>query len=63
MNSWELGYTIANCIRDEVTSHLGIETEWVGDPATSVFGIQIKLTWDGNPVRSTIVDFIGKTFD
>lgn len=63
MNTWELEKAISNCIRDEVCNRLGIRTSWVGDPSTSVFGIKIELTWDGIIIRSTTVDFIGKTFD
>lgn len=63
MNTWELGQTFAKCIAEEVTSNLGIDTNWVGDPATSTFGIMINLTWNGNLIRSCLIDFIGKTID
>lgn len=63
MNTWELGKALSDCIKDEIWSHLGIKTEWVGDPSTSVFGINISLTWDGCPMRMTTIDFINKTFD
>ena len=63
MSFWGLETNLKDIIRDEIFAHLQIQTNWVGDPATSVFGIEIRLLWDNTLIRSTTVDFIGKTFD
>lgn len=54
-------YDFQSWVRNAVMAHLRLQTNWIGDPTTSTFGIAIDLTWDGNPFASTIVDFIGKT--
>lgn len=63
--NWPSQYDLENFVRDQVTCaiySLGIDTEWIGDPSTSQFGIRINLTYNGYPIgESTIVDFIGKT--
>lgn len=63
MGNWNLECGLKEVIRDEIRSHLRIETEWIGDPSTSTFGIQINLSWDNCLFRTTVVDFIGKTID
>ena len=63
--NWPSQYDLESFIRDQIICaiySLGIETEWVGDPSTSKFGIKINLTHNGYPIGDpTIVDFIGKT--
>lgn len=62
MISWPSEYEFRQLIFQELLG-LEIATEWIGDPATSTFGIQINLLHHGNVISSTVVDFIGKTFD
>ena len=58
---YEMESYINSKIETSIMCGLEIDTEWVGDPATSVFGIKIKLLYNGIQVSETIVDFIGKT--
>ena len=63
--AWPTEYEIRNLIRNEVISEmcsLGLQTQWIGDPSTSTFGIKINLTYNGSPIgEPTIIDFVGKT--
>ena len=58
---YEIQTFIRNSIENCIMTGLDIETEWVGDPATSVFGIKIKLLYQGCQISESVVDFIGKT--
>lgn len=62
---WPTLNDLENFVRDRMISEfysLGLESEWIGDPSTSTFGIKINLTWHGTPLGPpTVIDFIGKT--
>ena len=44
-------------IKEIVTRHLTLESNWYGNPTTSEFGISIGLAWDNNIFNITNIDF------
>ena len=54
---------IISMIDNAIRNDLSIHTNWIGDPKTSTFGIEIILSYKGSPISISTIDFIGKTFD
>ena len=53
----EDNFSFNEIIRQIVTRHLSVKSNWYGNPKDSSFGIYLDLCWDGNPFGTTMIDF------
>lgn len=54
----ENNFNFSELIKNVLMKHLSVDSEWVGNPSDSTFGIVINLNWDGNIFRSTVINFL-----
>jgi len=59
----ENNFNIGELIKITLMKHLRLETEWVGNPADSTFGIHIGLFWDDCLFISNVINFLDEKSD